>query len=55
LGFPSERYSALNGNHLEIVKFSSKEDDNYERVAGNISRLVKIVGLPPNNQEAETM
>ena len=35
--------SPLNGNHLEIVKFSSKEDNNYERVAGNISRLNKIV------------
>ena len=36
-----ERCSPLNGNHLEIAKYSSKEDDNYVRVAGNILKLKK--------------
>jgi NACHT domain len=42
LGFPGERTSALNGDHLEIVMFSSREDNNYYRVAGELSRLNKI-------------
>ncbi len=42
LGLPgSERSSLLNGNHLEICKFSGKYDDNYVRVGGHLSRLVK--------------
>ena len=39
IGLNEERISPLNGNHLEIVKFYSKEDDNFIRVAGNLSRL----------------
>jgi len=45
----------LNGNHLEIVKFSSRKDNNYERVAGNISRLNKIMIQPRENHQAEIM
>jgi hypothetical protein len=34
------------------VKFSSKEDDNYIRVAGNISMLKKKILSPkPDNRE----
>ena len=40
LELPRERTSPLNGNHVEIVKYSSIEDNNYSRVAGNIARLV---------------
>jgi hypothetical protein len=40
----------LNGNHLEIVKFYSKEDSNYAVVAGNISKLNKTIALPPKIQ-----
>jgi hypothetical protein len=43
LGFPGEKASALNGNHLEIAKFSSKEDDNYVRVASRIIDIVRAV------------
>jgi uncharacterized protein (UPF0333 family) len=41
LGLPGEKISALNGNHLEIAKFSSKDDNNYKMVAGNIVKIVK--------------
>jgi hypothetical protein len=41
LGLSGERTSPLNGNHLEIAKFSSEKDDNYQRVAANIVRIVK--------------
>jgi hypothetical protein len=44
LGLPGERTSALNGNHLEITKYSSKADDNFIRVSGNIARLVQKIG-----------
>jgi len=33
----------LNGNHVEIAKFPSKEDDNYRRVAANIIKIVRAV------------
>jgi hypothetical protein len=42
LGLPDEKASALNGNHLEIAKFSSKDDDNYNRVAAHIVKIVKV-------------
>jgi hypothetical protein len=45
----------LNGNHLEIVKFSSRGDNNYERVAGTISRLNKMAIQPDENGEMDTM
>ena len=45
IGLNEERISPLNGNHLEIVKFYSKEDVNFIRVAGNISKLNNIVNL----------
>lgn len=32
----------MNGNHIDIVKFSSTEDDNYVRVSGNIAKLIEI-------------
>ena len=54
LGFLGERTSELNGNHLEIVKFSSTDDNNYERVAGNISRLNEILIQPQENHESNT-
>jgi hypothetical protein len=43
LGFLGEKASALNGNHLEIAKFPSKEDDNYIRVASHIRDIVRAV------------
>ena len=54
LGFPRERSSPLNGNHLEISKFYSKEDDNYVRVARNISKLNESVRGLLKNGEGET-
>jgi hypothetical protein len=43
LGYPSERISVLKGNHLEIAKFSSKEEDNYVRVASSIIKIVRAI------------
>jgi hypothetical protein len=43
LGLPGEKICALNGNHVEIVKFSSKEDGNYLSVAGNIAIVIMAV------------
>ena len=55
IGFPGEKASALNGNHLEIVKYSSKEDDNYIRLRGNILRIKnKIIAQSQVNQEEPT-
>jgi hypothetical protein len=52
IGFSGERSSALNGNHLEIVKYPSKEHNNYSRVAGNISILRnKILAHRPATSE----
>lgn len=45
LGLPREKVSALNGNHMEIAKYSSKQDDNFIRVSGNIARLVDKVAV----------
>ena len=43
MGLVGERCSPLNGNHLEIVKYYSKEDDNYVRVTGNMASLIKRI------------
>ena len=53
LNLAGEITSPLNGDRLEIVKFDSKEDNNYVVVAGNIAKLNKIICVP-KNQEAET-
>jgi len=45
LGLPNEKTAALNGNHTEITKYASKDDDNFARVSGNIAKIVtKILG-----------
>jgi len=49
LGFPGERTAPLNGDHLQIAKYSSRNDDNYIKVAGNIKRLVKKAAPDPRN------
>jgi hypothetical protein len=55
IGFPGEKASVLNGNHLEIVRFRSREDDNYLRVVGNISMLKNKITAPRwNNLEGTT-
>ena len=52
IGVSGEISSSLNGNHLEIVKFLSKEDDNYITVAGNLSVLMRKVIIPrPDDPE----
>jgi hypothetical protein len=43
IGFPDEIYSPLNGNHIQIVKYMSENEDNYQRVAGNISIVVQKI------------
>ena len=54
LGFPGERASALNGNHLEIAKYSSKVDDNFVRVSENIARLVQKIVTAQQHVAMET-
>ena len=46
LGFPDEKISPLNGNHLEIAKYSSKQDNNFIRVSKHIARLVQKLHTP---------
>lgn len=54
LGFPGERASALNGNHLEIAKYSSKADDNFVRVSENIARLIQNIVTAQQDVAMET-
>lgn len=46
LGLPNEKISSLNGNHLEIAKYRTKEDNNYTRVSGNIAKMVAKLTKP---------
>jgi hypothetical protein len=55
LELPGEKTSALNGNHLEIAKFMSENDNNYVRVAANISRLVERLSLVETEPNVEVM
>ena len=43
LEVPNEGSIALNGNHTEITKFSSKEDNNFERVSGILAIIVSKI------------
>lgn len=43
LGLPNEKSSGLNGNHMEIAKYPSKNHDNYVRVSGNIGKMVSKI------------
>jgi hypothetical protein len=40
LGYPKEVIHGLNGNHLTITKFSSKEDPNFLTVSTELRKLV---------------
>lgn len=40
LGFPGETRVALNGNHLEIAKYSSRKEVNFMTVATQLHQLV---------------
>ena len=46
LGYPGERASALNANHVEIAKYSSKIDNNFVRVSENIARILHKISIP---------
>jgi uncharacterized protein (UPF0333 family) len=39
MDLPNEKTCPLNGNHLEIVKYVSKEDNNFITVSGNIVKM----------------
>jgi hypothetical protein len=41
LGYPSEGRYPLNGDHLTIVKFGSKEDGNYRTILSELQELVR--------------
>lgn len=41
IGLAGEMPAALNGNHMDIAKYSSNEDDNFVRVARRIAKLVE--------------
>lgn len=50
LGYPKEVRHGLNGDHLTIAKYSSKDDPNFQTVTIELQKLVaKIV------EEAETL
>jgi hypothetical protein len=50
LGYPKEARHGLNGDHLSIAKYSSKDDPNFQTVTIELQKLVaKIV------EEAETL
>jgi tetratricopeptide (TPR) repeat protein len=46
LGFAGEKQAALNGNHSEIVKYQTRADDNYVRVAGNLEIMASRIRKP---------
>jgi len=54
LGFPGERCVPLNGNHLEIAKCVSDEDNNYNLLADELEALVSGVA-PPEPNPVENM
>jgi hypothetical protein len=41
LGFAAEVRVPLNGDHFSIVKYASKEDNNYRIVSGTLAGLVR--------------
>jgi hypothetical protein len=44
LGYPKEIRHGLNGDHIGIAKYSSKDDPNYDTVSTELQKLVsKIV------------
>jgi len=55
LGFPGERASALNGNHLEIAKYSSRADNNFVRVSANIARIIHNISIPQQDITIQTV
>jgi len=47
LGFQDEARYPLNGDHLSIVKFDSKSDQNYQRIATELHKLVQDMSVKP--------
>lgn len=47
LGFPDEARYPLNGDHLSIVKFDSKTDQNYQKIATELYKLVQDMSVKP--------
>jgi hypothetical protein len=43
LYLPNERSAELHGDHTEITKFTSKEDDNFKMVSGILAKMVSKV------------
>ena len=43
LSLINEQIAPLNGDHMEITKFTSKEDNNYKMVAGMLAQMVSEV------------
>jgi hypothetical protein len=54
MGLQGERTVALNGNHLEIVKYDSKIDDNFKTVAGRLAIIVKDIHAEQSNEIVNT-
>lgn len=55
LGVPGERSVALNGNHFEIVRFSSSLDPNYRVVLTTIDFLItRIISSRMRVMESES-
>jgi hypothetical protein len=50
LGYPKEVIHGLNGNHLTITKFGSKEDPNFITVTTELRKVIAEI-----DKEAEAM
>ena len=44
LDHPNQRARTINADHIEMVKFSGKNDGNYEMVRADIEELVTMAG-----------
>ena len=47
LGFQDEARYPLNGDHLSIVKFGSRNDQNYQKIATELQTLVQDMSVKP--------
>jgi len=50
LGYAKEITHGLNGNHLEIAKFSSKNDPNFATISNELRELVSNIVAQPDVQ-----
>jgi hypothetical protein len=49
IGLSEEAVVPLNGNHMEICKYKSEDDENYITVSAHISRINRELLSPEQN------